>query len=80
MSNKTGDLMTSASQDGENVILRQSGALASGERQHVYAADMRREISLQFYPDGFEWLDTKPILLSLGCSSHSVRGAAISPK
>ena len=59
-------------QDGENLILRQSGALASGERQHVYAADMRREVSLQFYPDGFEWLDRDPVPLSLGYSSHSV--------
>ncbi len=60
-------------QDGENLILRQSGALASGERQHIYAADMRREVSLQFYPDGFEWLDRDPVPLSLGYSSHSVR-------
>lgn len=79
MSNKIEHLTTSASQDGENLILRQSGALASGERQHVYAADMRREVSLQFYPDGFEWLDNDPIPLSLGYSSHSVRGATINP-
>lgn len=65
--------MCTAWQDGENLILRQSGALASGERQHIYAADMRREVSLQFYPDGFEWLDRDPVPLSLGYSSHSVR-------
>ena len=59
-------------QDGDNLILRQSGALASGERQHIYAADMRREVSLQFYPDGFEWLDSDPVPLSLGYSSHAV--------
>ena len=60
-------------QDGDNLTLRQSGALASGERQHIYAADMRREVSLQFYPDGFEWLDNDPVPLSLGYSSHAVR-------
>ena len=59
-------------QDGDNLVLRQSGALASGERQHIYAADMRREVSLQFYPDGFEWLDNDPVPLSLGYSSHAV--------
>ena len=54
-------------------MLRQSGTLAAGSRQHVYAADMRREVALQFYPDGFEWLDADPVPLSLGFSSHSVR-------
>ncbi|KAK9908805.1 hypothetical protein WJX75_003140 [Coccomyxa subellipsoidea] len=56
--------------EGENLMLRQSGVMASGERRHIYAADMRREVSLQFYPDGFEWVDSDPLPLSLGYSSH----------
>lgn len=47
--------------------------MSSGDRRHVYAADMRREVSLQFYPDGFEWVDSEPLPLSLGYSSHQVR-------
>ncbi len=69
---KEGTTQLVHAQDGDNLILRQSGALASGERQHIYAADMRREVSLQFYPDGFEWLDNDPVPLSLGYSSHAV--------
>lgn len=38
----------------------------------MYAADMRREVSLQFYPDGFEWMDADPLPLSLGYSSNRV--------
>lgn len=66
-------------QEGEHLVLRQSGTLAAGNRQHVYAADMRREVALQFYPDGFEWLDGDPVPLSLGFSSHSVRAAILLP-
>ncbi len=56
-------------------MLRQSVALGAGARAAVYAADMRREVAAQFYPDGFEWLEEHPLPLSLGFSSHLVRHA-----
>lgn len=66
------DTMLCDLQDGENLILRQSGTMCSGDRRHIYSADMRREVCLQFYPDGFEWVDSEPLALSLGYSSHTV--------
>ena len=35
---------------------------------HVYAADTRHAVRLQFYPDGYEWTDAEPVLISQGFS------------
>lgn len=51
-------------------MLRQSGHINSGERVHIYSADMRRTVSLQFYPDGYELVEPQPVLISQGYSSH----------
>ena len=50
--------------------MRQSGSIDSGERVHIYSADMRRSISMQFYPDGFDLVEPQPVLVSEGYSSH----------
>lgn len=55
---------------GSNLVLRQSGQINSGERVHIHSADMRRTVSLQFYPDGFELVEPQPVLISQGYSSH----------
>ncbi len=47
--------------------MRQSGAIDSGQRVHIYSADMRRSISLQFYPGGYDLVEP---LVSEGYSSH----------
>lgn len=52
-------------------MLRQSGQLASGGHINIYTADMRRQVLLQFYPDGYEWAEDNPVLISEGYSSHS---------
>ena len=52
------------------MLMRQSGAIESGERVHIYSADMRRTISLQFYPDGYDLVEPQPVLVSEGYSSH----------
>ncbi len=57
-------------QDGGNMVMRQSGAIDSGQRVHIYSADMRRSISLQFYPDGYDLVEPQPVLVSEGYSSH----------
>lgn len=54
---------------GSNLVLRQSGHIDSGERVHIYSADMRRTVSLQFYPDGYELVEPQPVLISQGYSS-----------
>ena len=54
---------------GSNLVLRQSGHIKSGERVHIYSADMRRTVSLQFYPDGYELVEPQPVLISQGYSS-----------
>ncbi|DBB13333.1 TPA: hypothetical protein ACH3X3_005068 [Trebouxia sp. C0006] len=56
--------------DGGNMMMRQSGAIDSGQRVHIYSADMRRSISLQFYPDGYDLVEPQPVLVSEGYSSH----------
>lgn len=45
--------------------------MASGARIHIYTADMRRQVRLQFYPDGYEWAEEAPVLISEGHSSHA---------
>ncbi len=57
-------------QDVGNMVMRQSGAIDSGQRVHIYSADMRRSISLQFYPDGYDLVEPQPALVSEGYSSH----------
>ena len=54
---------------GSNLVLRQSGHIKSGERVHIYSADMRRTVSLQFYPDSYELVEPQPVLISQGYSS-----------
>lgn len=51
-------------------MMRQSGSINSGERVHIYSADMRRTISLQFYPDGYDLVEPQPVLVSEGYSSN----------
>ncbi|KAK9819963.1 hypothetical protein WJX72_004515 [[Myrmecia] bisecta] len=63
-------LVWESPKEGNNLILRQSGVVASGQRAHIYAADTRRTVSLQFYPDGYEWVEPEPLPISLGFSSH----------
>ena len=52
------------------MLMRQSGSIESGERVHIYCADMRRTISLQFYPDGYDLVEPQPVLVSEGYSSN----------
>ncbi|DBB13347.1 TPA: hypothetical protein ACH3X3_005082 [Trebouxia sp. C0006] len=56
--------------DGGNMVMRQSGAIDSRQRVHIYLADMRRSISLQVYPDGYDLVEPQPVLVSEGYSSH----------
>ena len=51
-------------------MMRQSGAKDSSQHVHIYSADMRRSISLQFYPDGYDLVEPQPVLVSEGYSSH----------
>ena len=57
-------------QDDGNMLMRQSGAIDSGERVHISSADMRRRVSLQFYPDGYDLVEPQPVVVSEGYSSH----------
>ena len=43
--------------------MRQSGAIDSGQLVHIYSADMRHSISLQFYPDGYNLVEPQPVLV-----------------
>ena len=53
-------------------MLRQSGEVDSGHLEHIYAVDTRHSVRLQFYPDGYEWSDAEPVLISQGFSSSGV--------
>lgn len=50
---------------------RRGGHMDSGKRVHVYAADMRRSVALQFWPDGYEWAEKEPVTLAEGFSGHA---------
>ena len=50
--------------------MRHSQQLQTGKTIQVYSADMRRAVSLQFYPDGYELVEAEPTLISEGYSSH----------
>ena len=67
----------SALQDGVDLVLRQSAIVDSGRRAHIYSADTRRAVSLQFYPDRYDLVEDSPVLISEGYSSHRVGVHAI---
>ncbi len=48
------------------MVMRQSGTIDSSQRVHIYSADMHRNISLQFYPDGYDLVEPQPVLVSEG--------------
>ncbi len=60
----TCDFVTAWQQEGAELVLRQSGQVDSGKRVHVYGADMRRRVALQFWPDGYEWAEAEPVVLA----------------
>jgi hypothetical protein len=43
----------------------------SGQRVHIYSADMRRRVALQFWPDGYEWAEKEAVTLADGFSGHA---------
>ena len=59
-------------QDGVDLVLRQSAIVDSGRHAHIYSADTRRAVSLQFYPDRYDLVEDSPVLISEGYSSHRV--------
>jgi len=61
-------------QDGGNMVLRQSGESGSGHQEHIYAVNMRCSVLLQFYPQGYEWSEADPILISQGHSRVMLPG------
>lgn len=44
--------------------------VGSGDRVAVYTADMRRRVSFTFYPEGYDWVESTPSLLSEGLSGR----------
>ena len=58
-------------QDGGNMVLRQSGESVSGHQEHIYAVNTQCSVRLQFYPQGFEWTEADPVLISQGPSQVS---------
>lgn len=54
------------------MVLRQSGEAESGDLAHIYAVDTRHVVQLQFYPEGYEWAETEPILISKGFAGSRV--------
>ena len=54
------------------MVLRQSGDAESGDLSHIYAVDTRHVVQLQFYPQGYEWAETEPILISKGFAGSRV--------
>ncbi|KAK9864527.1 hypothetical protein WJX84_002714 [Apatococcus fuscideae] len=54
----------------DNLAMRHSQHIETGKQIQVYSADMRRNVSLQFYPDGYELVEAEPTIISEGYSSH----------
>ncbi|KAK9815130.1 hypothetical protein WJX73_008307 [Symbiochloris irregularis] len=64
-----GTFMVWQKPEGSNLKLCQSGQVGSGEKAHVYAASVQCPVSLQFYPEGYEWAEAEPLPLWYGTSS-----------
>lgn len=63
-------------QDSRQLVDRQTMHVGSGDRAAVYTADMRRQVSFTFYPEGYDWVESTPALLSQGLSGMGGGGAA----
>jgi hypothetical protein len=61
---------------------RQSGTVGAGAAVAVYAADVRRTVSLKFVPHGYEWEKPSAVILAAGFASATagVGGAAVLPQ
>jgi hypothetical protein len=66
-------------QAGADLVQRQAGQMNSGQRVHVYSADMRRRVALQFWPDGYEWAEKEAVTLADGFSGHAAGVAQRQP-
>lgn len=60
-------------QGSRNLVLRQSGQVESGAQARIYAAGVQNPVSLQFYPDGYDWAEAEPIALWHGTRSDQVQ-------
>lgn len=66
------DVILVTVQEGDNMVLRQSGEAGSGDLAHIYAVDTRHVVKLQFYPEGHEWAEPDPVLISEGFAGSRV--------
>jgi vacuolar protein sorting-associated protein 13A/C len=69
---------------GRELVGRQTVQVASGATVPIHTADMRRAVSFTFYPEGYEWVEPQPTVLSEGhaggrggCGQHGFAAASI---
>ncbi|KAL4443584.1 hypothetical protein ABPG75_011321 [Micractinium tetrahymenae] len=53
-----------------DLVGRQTVQVASGATVPIHTADMRRVVSFTFYPEGYEWVEPAPAVLSEGYSGR----------
>ena len=58
------------SEKQDELIGRATERALSGGEVAIYTANVCRPISVTFYPDGYEWMESGPVLLSSGIWKH----------
>ncbi|KAL4858517.1 Vacuolar protein sorting-associated protein 13C [Chlorella vulgaris] len=66
----TGSLLVWEQQqaNSQEIVGRQTVQVPSGETVSIHTVDMRKVVSFSFYPEGYDWVEPTPAILSEGCS------------
>eukprot|EP00887_Chlorella_sp_A99_P001951 scaffold18.g1951.t1 len=64
---------------GAELVSRQTVQVGSGQHVQVHTANVRCQVSITFYPEGYDWADAGPALITQGFASHRPPTSSAAP-